>query len=214
MVYRASRIVHSFDGRRVLDLQDFHVPQGSRFALIGPNGSGKTTLSEILVGLLSPEAADLTFCGQPAPVPFTAAQRSRLAYVAQQPFPLPGRVLGNVVLAIGGNDSRGEKERRALDCLNELGIGRLAGQTERTLSVGQLRLVSLSRALARGADIWVLDEPFAFGDESFKRSLDVAIAKHNRAGGTIVMTSCRGTSVSKWADEALELPPGNQRGTV
>lgn len=205
MVYQCEGLSHSYNGHAVFEVDRLTVPEGSRFAVVGPNGSGKTTLLEILVGLLEPSAGALRFLGTPMRLPLSAEMRSRIGYVSQQPFALPGKVISGVMLAVGSAGLRTERKSRATAALESLGIAPLAEQPERLLSVGQLRLVALARALAREAPLLVLDEPFAFGDETFEARLSQVLDDHHRNGGTVVMTSPRLATVSGWATDLLEL---------
>ncbi len=205
MIYRAQRLMHAYNGSAALEVGELIVPKGSRFAVVGPNGSGKTTLMEILVGLLKPTTGDVWFLDRPMRLPLSKELRKRVSYVAQQPFPLPGTVLSNVMLALGPGRAHDDAKKMALGWLERLGVERLARRQERTLSVGQLRLAALARAAARQAPLLVLDEPFAFVDETFEGALHEVLDEHHQAGGTIVMTSPRPKSVEGWATDILEL---------
>lgn len=205
MIYRAQRLVHRYNGRVALDLHDLAIPEGSRFAVVGPNGCGKTTLMEILVGLMAPSDGELCFYDRPLCLPLGHELRSRVAYVAQQPFALPGRVIENVMLALGRGRARAQNRRLALGWLERFGIEALADRLERTLSVGQLRIAALARAAAREAPILVLDEPFAFVDEVFEGVVRDVLDRHHRAGGTIVMTNPRRSALANWATGIVDL---------
>ncbi len=215
MIYRARQLVHAYGGRKVLGPCKFTVREGSRFAVVGPNGSGKTTLAEILVGLMPQVSGELRFCDEPMRLPLERRLRGRIGYVAQQPFPLPGTVGGNLELAAraAGRQSAGAPCVR--DTAAAIGIGDLLERSERTLSVGQLRMAALARAVIRRAPVLVLDEPFAFVDDRYRESIVRALEGHASTGGTVVMTSPRISEISGWADEVLDLsvPPAPGRVT-
>lgn len=208
MIYRAARLLHRYNSRVAFELHDLAVPEGSRFAVVGANGCGKTTLMEILVGLMTPSEGELLFHDAPMRLPLDKEMRSRVAYVAQQPFALPGIVVENVMLAQGRGRTRADARRRAVDWLGRFGIEALAERPERTLSVGQLRLAALARAAAREAPLLVLDEPLAFVDEAFESIVLDVLDRHHRAGGTVVMTNPRARAVAGWASEVLDLSRG------
>ena len=209
MIYRAQRLLHRYNGRVALEVHDLAVPQGSRFAVVGPNGCGKTTLMEIFVGLMAPSEGELFFYDRPLRLPLSRELRSRVAYVAQQPFALPGLVVENVMLAIGRGRTRAHSRRLALGWLERFGIETLADRLERTLSVGQLRIAALARAAAREAQLLVLDEPFAFVDELFEGVVRDVLDCHHRAGGTIVMTNPRRSALASWATDMIDLGATN-----
>ena len=205
MIYRGRRLVHAYDGRKVLGPCSFSVAEGACFAVVGPNGSGKTTLAEILVGLLEPTAGELWLCGERVRLPLARSLRRSVGYVAQQPFALPGAVADNLLLAARTHARGAAAVELVRDMTNMLEISDLLDRPERKLSVGQLRMVSMARALVRRAPILVLDEPFAFVDPRYAGAIERALARHRADGGTIVMTSPRASDVSGWATDVLDL---------
>ncbi len=140
------------------------LPCGRATAICGPNGAGKSTLLRSLLGW-HPLAAGEIRIGDAHP----QHALPRLAYLPQRhaidwDFPLTVRA----VVAQGcyprlGLFSRftAEDEGRIDQALAELDIAPLANRPLRTLSGGQQQRVFLARALAQGADIFLLDEPFA-----------------------------------------------------
>ncbi len=205
MIYRVRRLVHAYDGRKVLGPTSFSVAEGTCFAVVGPNGSGKTTLAEILVGLLAPTSGELWLCGQRMRLPLERRLRRRVGYVAQQPFALPGTVADNLLLAARTHVRGAAATELVREVTGALEIASLLDRPERKLSVGQLRMVSMARALVRRAPILVLDEPFAFVDQRYAAAIERALARHRAEGGTIVVTSPLAADVAGWATEILDL---------
>lgn len=152
-------------GRQLaLDNVTAQVPCGSRVAILGPNGAGKSSLLQAILGWHRLEQGDIRVGDQ-----HTHHQLPRLAYLPQRhqidwDFPITVRE----VVEQGRYPARRFYERlRASDhqavagALAELDIADLAHRPISQLSGGQQQRVFLARALAQGADIFLLDEPFS-----------------------------------------------------
>lgn len=140
------------------------LPCGRATAICGPNGAGKSTLLRALLGWHSLAAGEIRI-GDAHP----RHALPRLAYLPQRQtidwdFPLHVRA----VVEQGRLPALGLFRRfapadhaRVAEALAELDLAALAERPLRTLSGGQQQRVFLARALAQGADIFLLDEPFA-----------------------------------------------------
>jgi manganese/zinc/iron transport system ATP- binding protein len=142
----------------------FDIPCGSSTAILGANGAGKSTLLRAILGW-HPLASGEIRLGDSHP----QHALPRLAYLPQRQaidwdFPITVRKVVEqgryASLRLFRRLSPGDHQRveRALD---ELGLTELADRQIRMLSGGQQQRVFLARALAQGADIFLLDEPFA-----------------------------------------------------
>ncbi len=186
----------------------FSIPCGCRTALIGPNGAGKSTLLRVLAGLLAPQAGKVQVLGM-AP----RLGRARVAYLAQRPrltdpFPLQVRRL----VQMGTYAHHGwfeechhgdESVERALALL---GLTDLAERAVGTLSGGQLQRALLARAAVQGAEVLLLDEPFAALDQESREIVErflFAPAAHF----TVVMATHDATDLPRF-DRILELRQG------
>ncbi|OBZ94738.1 sulfonate ABC transporter ATP-binding protein [Pararhizobium polonicum] len=142
---RVRGLSRRFGSRDVLQNLDVDIVAGEFVALLGASGCGKSTLLRILADL------DREFTGA-VEVP----QRRAVAF--QAPRLLPWKtVWRNVVLGLPGGGGR----KRALEALEEVGIGHRAEQWPKVLSGGEAQRASLARALVREPDLLLLDEPFA-----------------------------------------------------
>ena len=158
-----------FGTTRALRGVDLSIDAGQCLGLVGRNGAGKSTLVSILSGLSEPDAGTVRFGGAPAPrVGDIQRWREWIATVFQHSMIVPHlSVAENVFLgpslpgAEVGVVSWRTMRRRTRDIMREWGFD-IAPETPcRELSVEQLQVVEIVRALARGAKCVLLDEPTA-----------------------------------------------------
>jgi molybdopterin-binding protein len=186
----AEGLVRRYGGRRVVDLDHLAVEPGEIVAILGPNGAGKSTLFRLLLLLESPDAGRLSLSGREIRPGDREAER-RMAGVFQRPFLFSGTVADNVAygLRIRGV-ARGERERRAAEALEAVGLSRLAHRNASALSGGEAQRVALARALVLRPELLLLDEPTSSLDVTVKRRFreDLQRLVRARAGGTILIT--------------------------
>lgn len=161
---QVEEVTVTFGGVRAVSEVDLQVPVGQITGLIGPNGAGKTTLFNVVTGLQKPlrgrvllDGADVTALG--------AKSRARRGLGRTfQRLEIFGSLstLDNVLVAVENSGVHGRAARRAaLDLLEQVGIGDVAGRQADVLPTGTARLVELARALACTPKLLLLDEPFS-----------------------------------------------------
>jgi manganese/iron transport system ATP-binding protein len=153
----------AYGDKVVVEELSFHVPHGSRVAVVGPNGAGKSTLFKALVGLLPVQAGRILIHGRPL-----GDHKDCVAYVPQREevdwqFPVTVRD----VVMMGRYEHQGwlrggsRRDRQVVQqSLQQMGIDDLAAGSIADLSGGQQQRVFLARALAQEPHILLMDEPF------------------------------------------------------
>jgi manganese/zinc/iron transport system ATP- binding protein len=185
---------------------DFAAPPGRMIAIIGPNGAGKSTLLKAALGIVPRISGQVSVFGHPL-----ADTRHRIAYVPQRAgvdWDFPATVLDVVVMGlyrqIGLLRFAGRREKaQALGCLEQVGMAAFAERQIGQLSGGQQQRVFLARALAQGADLLVLDEPFAGVDAATERAIVRVLRDLNAAGKTIVCVHHDLATVTDYFDYIL-----------
>ena len=173
---------------KALDGVSFDIEQGEFFGLLGPNGAGKTTLISILAGLLQATSGsirvhDLDVKTQSAQV------RKILGVVPQElvfdPFFTVREALRfqSGYFGVSGNDAWLDE---LLECL---GLADKAHHNMRQLSGGMKRRVLVAQALVHKPPVIVLDEPTAGVDVELRQTLWQFIARLNREGHTVLLTT-------------------------
>jgi general nucleoside transport system ATP-binding protein len=167
-VVRMRGIVKRFPGVTANAGVDFDLAPGEVHALLGENGAGKTTLMNVLYGLYPPDAGEIWLRGRRVVFHSAAEAISHGLGMVHQHFMLvkPFTVAENVILGQRSPRAPLLEDRRAvhrrLEALSHrysLAIDPAAEVW--TLSVGQQQRVEILKALYRGAEILILDEPTA-----------------------------------------------------
>ena len=141
-----------------LDDVTFSVRPGEFLVVIGPSGCGKSTLLMLLAGLEMPTSGTIIYNGEPIVGP--DADRS---LIFQQPslFPwlsaIDNVAFGLLLRGVG----RKERRRRAEEFLRQVGLRTFAHKHPHELSGGMQQRAAIARALCLGADVLLMDEPFA-----------------------------------------------------
>jgi ABC-type Mn2+/Zn2+ transport system ATPase subunit len=185
-------LVAGYDSTVVVDGVDLTLSPGDLLVLMGTNGSGKSTLIKTFAGLLAPIRGRVEVLGQPP-----GSLPERVAYLAQHPassFTLPLRARDIVAMgrfaALGLMRRVGSRDRSAVaEAMERLGVDRFADRPLSELSGGQQQRTHLAQALARQADVLLIDEPTASLDAAGRVAVAEAIAGERRRGALVVMAT-------------------------
>lgn len=181
-------------GEPILDGVDLTVGAGEFLALLGENGSGKTTLLRAMVGLQTLTSGTAQILGVPV-ARFSDWQR--VGYVPQHLL-AAGAVPVSVKEVVGAGlispRSRWRPDRagRRADiqrALERVSLWDRRSDSFHTLSGGQQRRVMIAAALAKGADLLLLDEPTAGVDQENVAQLHEMLAELAEHGATIVLVT-------------------------
>ncbi len=156
------------DGSDVLSEIDWTIPAGGFYSLVGRSGCGKTTLLKLAAGLLQPTSGQVRIEAQTV-----AGPSQKIGFVFQTPALLEWLpVLDNVLLPISLHRRVQPEDRAsALELLDLVGIGDLAGRYPGQLSGGQQSRAALARALIGSPPALLMDEPFAALDAITREEL-------------------------------------------
>jgi NitT/TauT family transport system ATP-binding protein len=142
----------------VLEDVELTIEQGEMVALLGRSGSGKSTLLRIVAGLLRPTAGQVMWRGQPLSGP---ADGIAMVFQSFALFPWL-TVQENVELGLEAQGiTRAERERRAEEAIDLIGLGGFESAYPKELSGGMRQRVGLARALVVHPDLLLMDEPFS-----------------------------------------------------
>lgn len=194
-VIEVRRVTKGFPG--VLALRDVSVAfrSGEVHAVVGENGAGKSTLMRILAGDLQPDGGEIRIDGRPAAIPSAlAGRRLGITVVYQELSLCPNlTVAGNIMLPDVSSRMvlslvwREHMRQAARKVLAQLGMVTLDPDTPvGQLSVAQMQLVEIARAISQNARVLVLDEPnSALSPRESEKLFEVV--RQLRASGTAVI---------------------------
>jgi ABC-2 type transport system ATP-binding protein len=173
---------------KALDGVSFDIEEGEFFGLLGPNGAGKTTLISILAGLSRASSGRVLVHGHDVQTDYAQARRL-LGVVPQElvfdPFFSVREALKiqSGYFGVKHNDAWIDE---LLDCL---GLTDKANANMRQLSGGMKRRVLVAQALVHKPRVIVLDEPTAGVDVELRQTLWQFIARLNKQGHTVLLTT-------------------------
>lgn len=214
---RLDNLSYSYPGRgdSVPALNDISltIPVGSFTALVGPSGAGKSTLIDLLPRLREPTGGSVCFDGVDARGCSLDSLRSAFSFVPQSPEILADTVSDHIRY---GNPDAGSNAIReaarlanALEFIEALPQGfetRISGGRE--LSGGQRQRLDLARALARKADILILDEPTSQLDSESEKALEDSIVEiRSKTNLTLIVIAHRFSTIRN-ADQIVVMDAG------
>ena len=171
-----------------LDGVSFDIQAGEFFGLLGPNGAGKTTLISILAGLMQASSGRIQVHGLDVQTQ-AAKVRKILGVVPQElvfdPFFTVREAL-RFQSGYFGITNNSDWLDELLECL---GLADKANHNMRQLSGGMKRRVLVAQALVHKPPVIVLDEPTAGVDVELRQTLWQFIAKLNKLGHTVLLTT-------------------------
>lgn len=189
-------------GRTIIDRVSVEIAAGPRTVILGPNGAGKSVLMRLCHGLLNPTAGVVAW-RRPA------KGGLRQAMVFQRPVMLRRSALGNIIYGLRlAGIAPGERELRARDVMEVVGLLHVAGRSARVLSGGEQQRLALARAWALNPEVLFLDEPTANLDPGATREIERIIGAIHASGTKIIMTTHNLGQARRLADEILFLNEG------
>jgi lipopolysaccharide export system ATP-binding protein len=162
-VLKATSVVKSYGGRRVVDGISVAVKGGEVVGLLGPNGAGKTTTFHMILGLVQPDQGTVVLNDEELTgAPIYQRARAGISYLPQESSVFRRlSVADNLRAILQTLDLNSDEQQERCDTLmNMLGVSHLATHKAFTLSGGERRRVEIARALVLSPFFLLLDEPF------------------------------------------------------
>ncbi len=218
IAFETRELAKHFGGVYAVDHLSIAVRRGAVTAIIGPNGSGKTTFLNTLCGMLPMDGGALAVGGvtlarlAPYEAPVYGITRTFQEIRLWNQMP----VLDNVLLALTERNVFGalfERHtayhlRRAEEILRRVHLWEKHAELAVNLSYGQRKLLEIGRALAVGAEIYLLDEPFAGLFPEMRKVITGVVDELRAAGRTVVLIEHDMGLIRELADEVFVLDSG------
>ena len=202
-----------FDGgTQALHALDLDVRDGELLVLLGPSGSGKTTVLRCIAGLEEPTSGDVVI-GERVVTHDSPGSRD-LAMVFQTPALYPYlSVRENIAFPL---EMRGvadaQVERRVADAAARLGIERVLDRMPDRLAEGERQRAALARAMVRGPQAFLFDEPLSRLDAKLRIELRAELlALHRALGATMIYVTHDQTEAMTMGQRIAVLHEGRLR---
>jgi ribose transport system ATP-binding protein len=212
---RVERISKHFDGTQALAEVSLSMLAGEVHALVGENGAGKSTLAKIIAGVIAPDSGQILVDGVRIVLrnPLDA-QRHGIGIIFQELDLFPhlsiaeNIVAGNVRAERGVFVDRHAMDRFCAPLLSQVGLNCPARRMVRDLSLAQMQLVAIARALSMNARIVIMDEPTSSLSEDGARTLFELIRALKQQGVSIIYVSHKMDEIFRIADRISVLRDG------
>ncbi len=187
-----------FVNKTILKNISFEVKRGECMGILGRNGSGKSTLLRTIAGLIKPQVGKMTINGTFAPI---------LAIGAGLELELSGYENMHLLLSLYGKARKNTNAIQSIIDFSELSDEVLRMPAKR-YSSGMLARLAFSISVANDADILIIDEVLAVGDQGFQTKCMEKIYQVKAEGKTILFVSHFPDDVMRLCDTAILLENG------
>ena len=207
-------ISKSFPGVKALDDVSFDIRAGTVHALCGENGAGKSTLMKCINGLYAPDTGRILINGEPSRIrnPIEARDHG-IAMIAQELNYVPDMTIAENFFmgrlpVTGGRVDWGYVRREARQILADEGLDYSVRRKLGTLTVSEIQMLEILRAVYHSADVLIMDEPTSAIAHKEVESLFVKIKALREAGKSIIYISHKMEEVFALADDVTVLRDG------
>ncbi len=220
-ILEMSGITKSYPGVKALQNVDFHLRKGTVHALMGENGAGKSTIMKVLAGITKANSGKIKIAGKEVIInEVRDSQNAGIAMIHQELSPIPEMTITENIY-LGREITKkpfGIVQKQKLNALAEKmlkRVGLLVDPTRKmkTLSVAQMQMVEIAKAISMDSNIIIMDEPTSTLTEVEVNTLFDLINKLKKQGKSIIYISHKMDEIFKIADEITVLRDGQLIGT-
>jgi inositol transport system ATP-binding protein len=214
-------LTKTFSGVKALDNVELNVRKGEVHALMGENGAGKSTLMKILMGLLAPDSGEIKLNGQELRNGNVhEAMKRGISMIHQEIMAIPElTVAQNIFLGretTGGlfgwlNDKRLNQQAKQL--LDQMGVDIRPDTPMKYLSVAEMQMVEIAKAISNDAKVIIMDEPTSALSDKEVGTLFSIIRDLKQKGVAIIYISHKMDEIFTISDTITVLRDGKYIGT-
>ncbi len=214
-------ITKSFSEVRVLNGVSLEVRAGEVHALTGENGAGKSTLMKVLAGLHAPDSGEVRLSGRKLELGSApAALKAGVAMIYQELLPFRDlTVAENIFMGrepasrLLGWVDKAAMRREAGELLARLGVELSPTRKMKELRVAEMQTVEIAKALARRAEVIIMDEPTSALSQREAEGLFRIIGGLRERGAAVIYISHKLEEVFRLADRVTVLRDGSHVAT-
>jgi len=213
-------ISKQFPGVRALSNVKLDARKGSVHALMGENGAGKSTLMKCLIGIYAPDSGTITFKGEKLNITNTHYALSKgISMIHQELSPIPQMTvaeniyLGREPTTWGGLVDMRKMNRMARELLDRLHIKIKPTAKMHELSIANIQLTEIAKAVSYNSDLIIMDEPTSAITEAEVEGLFNIIRSLKTQGCAVIYISHKMDEIFKITDEVTVFRDGQYMGT-
>lgn len=220
-ILSAQNISKTFPGVKALDNVQLNIERGRVHALMGENGAGKSTLMKILIGMYAPDAGEILFKGKSIKMTSTHdALKIGISMIHQELLPFPELIVAENIF-MGKEPTqifRGWINKKKLNedarvLLEHLNIKLSASRKMKELSVAEMQMVEIAKAISNNSEVIIMDEPTsAISDREVETLFNIIRDLKNR-GVAIIYISHKMDEIFQIADTVTVLRDGQYIST-
>lgn len=187
----------------------FSVDENELYGFLGPNGAGKTTTIKILNSIIYPTDGEVKIFGEPLD---NVQLKGRVGYLPEQPYFYEYLTAWEFLMFCGNlfGINKEEREKRAEDLLDTVGLNDAVDLQLRKFSKGMLQRIGLAQALINDPELVVLDEPMSGLDPIGRLEIRELIRDLKKRGKTVFFSSHIISDVELLADRVCILHKGEK----
>lgn len=207
---------HSKNKTQVLKNVSFELPDKGLFAIYGKSGSGKTTLLNIIGGLEKQDSGEIFIAGECTTGKTDKIRNGNIGFIFQNYCLEKNYTITEILhnqLTIAGFKDKNEIENRTKQALELVKMTRFKNKQGDALSGGQQQRAAIARAIVKGSDIILADEPT--GNLDSENTLSVMnILKEISTRKLVVLVTHETGLIAKYADGCLKIEDGIIMGNI
>ncbi len=214
-------ISKSFPGVKALNDVQLVVRRGTVHALMGENGAGKSTLMKVLIGIYTPDSGAITFEGKRVTIPNTAtALGLGISMIHQELSPVPYMTVAeNIFLGREPVNKMGLVDKRTMiantrTLLERLDLHINPNALMRELSVANIQMIEIAKAISYDASLIIMDEPTSAITDREVEQLFRMIRTLQAKGVSIIYITHKMDEVFQIADDITVFRDGRHVATV
>ncbi|MEW6524514.1 MAG: ATP-binding cassette domain-containing protein [Bacillota bacterium] len=208
-ILNATGLRKAFGSRVAVDDLSFAIPAGTILGLLGPNGAGKTTAVRMVMGILAPDAGQVTFYrhGRPA-----LMDKSRIGYLPEERGLYDDAKVMDTLVYLGVLKGMPgyEAAREARRWLERMGLEGRADQKVEKLSKGMQQKVQFVASVLHRPDLLMLDEPFSGLDPVNQDLFRGIIRELQQSGMSILLSAHQMNLVEELCDSIILINQGRK----